>query len=126
MSCNQTKFKVLRDPPISIMFFGTPHRGSDVAGYGDMFSRINAAFRGGMPTSAAKELETSSQVLRDINRDFKDLAVNYDIVSVCETLAVPYVGLVKNSPTILRFGSTNHPRSSTGSPQLLTTHKKLL
>lgn len=95
MSRSYEAFKVLRNATIAIMFFGTPHRGSDLAGYGNTFARISAAFRGEKPTSAAKELNTSSQILKDTNSDFKDAATNYDMISVCETQNVPYIGLVE-------------------------------
>lgn len=83
-----------------IAFFGTPHRGSDLASWGKMFSRILSTASLGISTNTniVKELKANSEVLWRISSSFVERGNKTDIriLSFYETEKMPGLGCVVN------------------------------
>lgn len=77
-----------------VLFFGTPHRGSDIASWGTTFSKILRASSFGTSTNSSliKDLQRKSKTLDMISRSFADCGKDTNIVSFYETEAMDYVG----------------------------------
>ncbi|KAK4182866.1 ankyrin repeat protein [Podospora australis] len=79
----------LRKKIKGVMFFGTPHRGSSVAGWATMAARVLAAssLRTSTNTRLSKDLEPGSEKLRYISESFRYRALRdrLQIVSCYET-----------------------------------------
>jgi len=69
------------------VFFGTPHRGSSLAGWSTLLGNIASGVSFGIQTNKrlSKGLESQSQVLLDISKSFIDRARNLQLVSFYET-----------------------------------------
>lgn len=81
----QRDFGHIADSTKGIVFFGTPHRGTDAATWGEVIAGIKAASFGTRPkTSFFKMLRPNSQELMDLSEDFRSIAQNYAIVSFIE------------------------------------------
>jgi hypothetical protein len=68
----------------SILFFGTPHLGSDAAAWAVSLGHISKAV-GIRRTSVIKELKTWSNTLMDLTVLFSDRARNFSIITFVET-----------------------------------------
>ena len=70
---------------------GTPHRGSDLAFWGNILAGISkAAFL--HPTPNIKVLKNNSATLMDVSEDFRSIVGNYSIVSFYEDTKIKGVG----------------------------------
>ncbi|KAK3305959.1 uncharacterized protein B0T15DRAFT_533930 [Chaetomium strumarium] len=68
-----------------IVFFGTPHRGSDVTQWGEVIANIKAASFGTRArTPFFKFLRPNAKDLLDLSEDFRPIAQNYALVSFIE------------------------------------------
>jgi hypothetical protein len=67
------KFSNVVDRVNTVMFFGTPHRGSDIAGWGRIASNIANAALQDTNGSLLTDLQVDSQVLDLIHDDFLKL-----------------------------------------------------
>lgn len=77
-----------------LVFFGTPHRGTDVAVWGEMVARIKVASYGRMGLSDYfRVLRPNQKDLMDISEDFRPLATRFAISSFNEDN--PYPGMYK-------------------------------
>ncbi len=72
-------FKNLRLSVAGIIFLGTPHQGSDAAGYGKLLARVT-----GCDTTLLESLTRHSQVLHEIAQDFETSYHTADIVCFYE------------------------------------------
>lgn len=72
-------FRDLRLSVTGIVFLGTPHRGSDAAGYGKWLART-----AGCDTTLLESLTSNSQVLHEIAHDFETSYDNTDLVCFYE------------------------------------------
>ncbi|KAK4186018.1 protein SERAC1 [Podospora australis] len=76
-----------------IVFFGTPHRGSDLAKWGSMLSEAAmAAAPGQWSSKLIPILETYSERLLELSDDFRPFAGQYAIVSFYEQHVHPVLG----------------------------------
>lgn len=77
-----------------VLFFGTPHRGSDIASWGTIFSNVLRVGSFGTSTNSSliKELQRNSRTLDMISRSFADCGKDVNIVSFYETEAMDYLG----------------------------------
>ncbi|RYP34530.1 hypothetical protein DL767_004242 [Monosporascus sp. MG133] len=82
------------------VFFGTPHRGSSVASFGKILSRV-ATFVGSRP-DLLKALERDTDGLQEIGEDFTRIVSNYRIKSFYESDRLSGVKLIvpKDSATM--------------------------
>ncbi len=72
-------FKDLRLSVAGIVFLGTPHQGSDAAGYGKLLARVT-----GCDTTLLESLTRHSQALHEIAQDFETSYSNVDLVCFYE------------------------------------------
>ncbi|KAI1170900.1 hypothetical protein F4777DRAFT_591619 [Nemania sp. FL0916] len=79
-----------------VAFFGTPHRGSNIASLGHVFGRILKAASFGAHTNAQllKDLQTDSQMLDRITTVFVDRKYNFQICSFFETEKMDFMSSV--------------------------------
>ncbi|CAI4218402.1 unnamed protein product [Parascedosporium putredinis] len=78
----------------AIVFFGTPHRGSDAAKWLDMLSTITSNVSGRPKSRFAELLQTHSNGLLEISEDFMPLASSFSIVSFYEEYGEGWWGKV--------------------------------
>ncbi|KAK3934026.1 hypothetical protein QBC46DRAFT_400786 [Diplogelasinospora grovesii] len=67
-----------------IVFFGTPHRGSDDAKWATLITGIVSTTIGRPPSEFLKTLRSNSEGLMKISEDFRPIAKNYAIASFYE------------------------------------------
>jgi hypothetical protein len=69
------------------LFFGTPHKGSDLAGYLSIVERLAAwaQLKHSSSTNLTDELRLFSNSVLDINQSFKGPSANLEIVDFFET-----------------------------------------
>lgn len=72
-------FKDLRLSVAGIVFLGTPHQGSDAAGYGKILTQVTVC-----NTTLLESLTRHSQVLHEIAQDFETSCHSTDIVCFYE------------------------------------------
>ncbi|KAI1150647.1 Alpha/Beta hydrolase protein [Nemania diffusa] len=77
-----------------IVFFGTPHRGSDIANWAALAKRIGGPVIPGPNRGFFHLLQTNSEELYKITEDFRPLSANYAIVSFYEEYPYPTLGKV--------------------------------
>ncbi|KAI9155676.1 Ankyrin-3 [Paramyrothecium foliicola] len=76
------------------VFLGTPHRGSDVAFWGDMLARVASVAFLRPVRGLIKDLRNNSGLLMDVSEDFRSIANEYKIVSFYEADKVPRLNSV--------------------------------
>ena len=83
----------------SVLFFGTPHRGSSLASWGTMLSSIlkTASFGTSTNTQLPKDLETTSRDLDRITQCFKNKSSDLAIYSFYETEKMDFMKNVVSS-----------------------------
>jgi hypothetical protein len=70
----------------SIIFFGTPHQGTEHASWGVILQNIHTVLSRQQPSPLPKTLKTKNAKLIDLGDDFRHQALNYKIVSCFEQL----------------------------------------
>jgi hypothetical protein len=70
-----------------VAFFGTPHRGADLARWGSIFANMlkAASFGSSTNTNLSRDLESCSERLRQISRSFVERGKELAILSFYET-----------------------------------------
>ncbi|KAK0729543.1 Alpha/Beta hydrolase protein [Lasiosphaeris hirsuta] len=82
---NEPRYSDIAESTRGIVFFGTPHRGSDAATWGNLVAGIMAtAFGTRIKTSFLKALKPNSRDLMDLSEDFRSIATRYSIASFVE------------------------------------------
>ncbi len=102
MARNEPKlFGHIADSTKGIVFFGTPHRGTDAANWGEVIAGIKAASLGSRPRAAfLKLLRPNSKDLLDLSDDFRTIATNYALMSFVESNTFRKLGrVVRSSPS---------------------------
>jgi hypothetical protein len=81
------RYKSLLDSVRGILFFGTPHRGSALAGWSTLLSNVAVVASFGTKTNKglSKDLQSQSFALQEISKSFVDRAKKLQIVSFYET-----------------------------------------
>ena len=79
MASHGERFRDLRLSLAGIIFLGTPHQGSDAAGYGKWLARVN-----GCDTTLLDSLTRNSQILDEVGQDFETGYSNIDIICFYE------------------------------------------
>ncbi|KAI1076580.1 hypothetical protein F5B20DRAFT_555609 [Whalleya microplaca] len=88
-----------------VMFFGTPHRGSQLASWASIIAKIlkSASFGTTTNLQLAEDLEPQSRILDYISASFRNQSSNLRIISCYETLKMDFLNCVvveKNSATL--------------------------
>ncbi|KAK4032074.1 Alpha/Beta hydrolase protein [Parachaetomium inaequale] len=82
---NEPRFVDIADCTKGIVFFGTPHRGTDAANWGQLIASIKTASFGARPRfDWFKMLRPNSVDLMNVSEDFRPLATQYALVSFIE------------------------------------------
>ena len=79
MANHSKNFNDLRLSVTGIVFLGTPHQGSDTAGYVKLLARAT-----GRDTTLLESLTRNSQVLHELAHDFESSYSNADLVCFYE------------------------------------------
>lgn len=94
---------VIKPPQV---FMGTPHRGSDLAFWGNVLSGIaKAAFLN--PTKNIKDLKNNSSTLLNVSEDFRSIVGKYYIVSFYEDMKIKGISKEVHQNSLLTYQSTN-------------------
>ncbi|KAI1127149.1 Alpha/Beta hydrolase protein [Nemania abortiva] len=93
-SQDKTKLKYVANDIKGMVFFGTPHRGSDAANWASLAKRIGRVVVPGSKRGLLEMLKTHSEGLYNVNEDFRPLSTNYAIVSFYEEYAYRIWGKV--------------------------------
>lgn len=67
----EPQYKPIQDATLGILFFGTPHRGSDKASYGKILATLTQKLSHRPSPRLMKALETNSDVLLRLTSDFR-------------------------------------------------------
>ncbi|KAL8371676.1 hypothetical protein RB595_001465 [Gaeumannomyces hyphopodioides] len=90
---NEPRLAIVADSTKGIVFFGTPHRGTDVANWGELLAKVKSASYGTRPrTKFLKLLRSNSNDLMDLSEDFRPIAQNYALVSFIEQNIISKLG----------------------------------
>ncbi|KAL9624980.1 MAG: hypothetical protein Q9160_000709 [Pyrenula sp. 1 TL-2023] len=94
----------------AIVFFGTPHRGSNAASWGLMLSRIAQAVMFDTNTAILTDLNPSSgsSKLEDIERDFNPFLKHMKIYTFQESVAVTGFGPLSNKVVLGQSSAYNN------------------
>ena len=87
-------FKSIKLSTRAIAFFGTPHRGGNLADLGSVLASVALCLTGGVKNNFMETLQKNSTAAADIQELFKEQAQEYRIVSFYETLPFKGLGLV--------------------------------
>ena len=74
----------------SVIFLGTPHRGSDIAKWSKILGRLaNVPMLGSIRTDLLKDLQPKSELLMTIGSDFVERGAALTIFSIYERKLIP-------------------------------------
>ncbi|KAI0881123.1 uncharacterized protein GGS22DRAFT_192610 [Annulohypoxylon maeteangense] len=87
-------YKMIWGSTYGIVFFGTPHKGGNHAGMGDMVAKIARSILGNPNNTFMSSLKKDSQFLDTITDDFRQLLEDFQILSFYETQPLGRLGIV--------------------------------
>jgi hypothetical protein len=70
---------------IGIVFFGTPHRGSDKASYGKILENVASTVMHKPTSKLLSALQSNSDALARLTSDFRHQLPNYQVITFYET-----------------------------------------
>ncbi|KAI9887902.1 MAG: hypothetical protein M1823_000290 [Watsoniomyces obsoletus] len=80
----ESRYEPIRDATRGLIFFGTPHRGSDKAVYGKVLANIAQKLTHKPPSRLLSALQANSDVLLRLTSDFRFQLPDYQVVSFYE------------------------------------------
>jgi hypothetical protein len=91
----ENRYSTIFQHTVGLIFFGTPHRGSDKATYGKILSNIATTVMNAPSSKLLSALQSNSDALQRLTSDFKHQIPQYQIVSFYETMPTgPFRSLV--------------------------------
>ena len=81
----EPQYQSIKDTTLGIVFFGTPHRGSDKANYGKILANVAAGVMHKPKSKLIDALRNNSDTLMTVTRQFKFDAPNIQILTFYET-----------------------------------------
>lgn len=78
------RYESIYQQTIGITFFGTPHRGSEIADYGGVLSKIATNIMHKPDSKLIRALKSNSDELVQLTSDFRHQVPQYSIVSFYE------------------------------------------
>ena len=96
---NDRRFHVLKNSTAGVMFFGTPHRGSEHIKYGSVLQKL-AKITAKRDISVIKKLQRDSDTLARLTLESRHQLSRYKVVSFYESLETiigPFSSMVKCS-----------------------------
>ena len=106
----------------SVFFFGTPHKGADLADWGYILANMIKTASLGTSTNAKllNELRSRSEILQDISKSFVDRGKGLVIFSFYETDKMEYL----NCKVCIRYVYEDiSPKNLTGCPRTISCSK---
>jgi hypothetical protein len=98
MSYIDAQYAAISEHTVGLIFFGTPHRGSDKATYPKVLSNIATTLTNSPPSKLIAALRRNSDALERLTSEFKHQIPRYKIVSFYETKPTrPLQGLVRSA-----------------------------
>jgi hypothetical protein len=79
------QYATVNEHTVGLIFFGTPHRGSDKATYGKVLSNIATTLTISPSSKLIAALQSNSDALQRLTSDFKHQIQRYKIISFYET-----------------------------------------
>ncbi|KAI1372216.1 hypothetical protein F4677DRAFT_433331 [Hypoxylon crocopeplum] len=95
-SNNDRTYETIRRSTFGVAFFGTPHKGGNCSGIGDVVAKIARSILGNPSNSFMEALKGGSLFLDSINDDFRQLMEDFQFLSFYETQALSRFGVVVN------------------------------
>ncbi|KAI9808253.1 MAG: hypothetical protein M1825_004710 [Sarcosagium campestre] len=80
----EPRYQSIKDATLGIIFFGTPHRGSDKATYGKVLATVAQFMSHRPPPRLVAALQTNSDVLLRLTSDFRFQLPDYQVYSFFE------------------------------------------
>jgi hypothetical protein len=71
LSAARNRYEMVRNATLGIIFFGTPHRGSDKAVYSKVLANVAQTMTRKPPAGLLSALQTNSDVLLRLTSDFR-------------------------------------------------------
>lgn len=81
----EPQYRVIKDHTLGIVFFGTPHRGSDKANYGRILANVATGVMHKPKSRLIDALQSNSETLMKLTSEFKFEAPNMEIITFYET-----------------------------------------
>ncbi|KAL8949253.1 MAG: hypothetical protein Q9222_004627 [Ikaeria aurantiellina] len=81
----ESRYQQIKDHTLGIVFFGTPHRGSDFANYGQILAKVVNGVMRHPDSTLVKALQTNSNELLRLASEFRFLVPKYQILTLYET-----------------------------------------
>ena len=81
----ESQYQCIKDHTLGIVFFGTPHRGSDKAAYGKILSNVATSAMHRPKSKLLDALQSNSETLMKLTSEFKYRTPNIQIASFYET-----------------------------------------
>lgn len=81
----EPQYQTIRNHTLGIVFFGTPHRGSDKANYGKTLANVAAGVMHKPKSKLISALQSNSETLMRLTSEFKFEAPNMEIMTFYET-----------------------------------------
>lgn len=81
----EPQYQTIKDHTLGIVFFGTPHRGSDKANYGKTLANVAAGVMHKPKSKLISALQSNSETLMRLTSEFKFEAPNMEIMTFYET-----------------------------------------
>ena len=78
----EPRYQIIRNTTLGIIFFGTPHRGSDKAVYGKVLANVAQTMTHRPPARLVSALQTNSDVLLRLTSDFRFQLPEYHVAYV--------------------------------------------
>ena len=99
----EPQYKGIKDHTLGLVFFGTPHRGSDRASYGKILANIVTGVMHKPKSKLINALQSNSEELMKLTSEFKFEAPNMKIVTFYETKPIGiFSGLVSRRLRLFR------------------------
>ncbi|MCJ1451370.1 hypothetical protein MMC28_001706, partial [Mycoblastus sanguinarius] len=80
----ESQYHNIRDHTLGIVFFGTPHRGSEKGSYGKVLANVAAGVMHKPKSKLVNALQSNSDTLMRLNSEFRFQAPRYQILSFYE------------------------------------------
>jgi hypothetical protein len=81
----EAQYSSICESTVGIVFFGTPHRGSDKATYGKILGNVASTVMHKPTSKLLSALQSNSDVLARLTSDFRHQLPNYQVVTFYET-----------------------------------------
>lgn len=81
----EPQYQAIKDHTLGLVFFGTPHRGSNKASYGKILANVATGVMHKPKSKLISALQSNSEKLMELTLEFKFEAPNLQIVTFYET-----------------------------------------